>query len=664
LNVTDLFLELESDEAAIAAFRKAQNARTTNALCDAEYQRDVDLALAVLEDPNAVNGVSRRGDWIYTFLKTEDAPRGRWLRVPDGTVISRDADWQLVFNVDAFCAETDANWHWRGARTAWFGSERVLLVLSLDGSDQARYVEFDLERCAVVQGGFDLEPSRSSLDWIDADTLLVSSAVGDDATDMSWPGTARIWKRGQAFADAEVVFAADKSDLALWCGAERDLDGTALLSLTKASTIGKAVTTVRRDGQADVVLDAPADTTVTHDHSHFAYIVQSGPDVGCLMVGKIGEAAEVFVRPVDGLVVDSGSIMFLDGLLLWKQSVRMRAELWVRDLVDGISRQVPLPMDADAFYVYPFDANMDAGDGTLVLSVQGFAQPSTQYLFDLSKGVDGIEWREVYRAPDVFDADGIEVQLLEAHSADGTMVPYHLVLPKGAKMGEVPTLVYGYGGYGISLAPYYSGITGKLWLEKGGAYVMAYIRGGAELGPDWHLSAKGAGRDRAFEDFSAVADDLVARGVSRPSMIACHGGSNGGLLCGVMLTRYPEKFGAVWASVGVYDMLRFHKFSAGRAWIDEYGDPNVAEDAAWLEAYSPLHQVGAGPYPLALIDTSSHDDRVDPSHSRRFVAALNGVGHQPWYFEHEDGGHGGGGASRAKAKEVALGHRFLWHALG
>ncbi|MCO4824228.1 MAG: S9 family peptidase [Amylibacter sp.] len=662
--MSDQFLELETDEDAIASFRGAQNARTSAVLCDAQFDADVELAIAVLENPDAVNGVSRRGDWVYTFLKTEDAPRGRWLRVPDGTAISRGADWQVVFDVDAFCEATDVNWHWRGARTAWFKYDRVMLVLSHEGSDQSRYLEFDLESCSLVEGGFDLEPSRSSVSWIDADTLLVSSAVGDDGTESSWPGVARIWSRGTAFSDAEAVFSADKSDLALWCGAERDTDGTALLSLTKASTIGKAVTTVRRSGQDDVVLAAPEDTTAVHDHSHFAYIVQSGPDAGCLMLGAIGAVADVLVRPKDGLVVSAASLMFQDGLLIWKQSVRMAQELWVRDLVAGVSTRVALPSVADAFYVYPFDANSDAGDGTLVLSAQGFAQPSTQYLFDLKNGVDGIDWREVYRAPDLFDADGVEVQLHEAKSADGTMVPYHLVLPKGAVMGAVPTLIYGYGGYGVSLAPYYSGITGKLWLEKGGACVMAYIRGGAELGPEWHLSAKGAGRDRAFEDFAAISDDLVARGVSTPAKIACHGGSNGGLLCGVMLTRYPEKFGAIWASVGVYDMLRFHKFPAGRAWIDEYGDPGVAEDAAWLRAYSPLHQVNDGPYPATLIDTSSHDDRVDPSHSRRFVAALNGAGQQPWYYEHEDGGHGGGGASRAKAKEVALGHRFLWHAFG
>ena len=209
-------------------------------------------------------------------------------------------------------------------------------------------------------------------------------------------------------------------------------------------------------------------------------------------------------------------------------------------------------------------------------------------------------------------------------------------------------------------------MTGKTWIERGGAYVQAYIRGGAELGPDWHLAAKGPGRHRAFEDFAAVAADLVARGITTPDRIACHGGSNGGLLCGVMLTRYPTHFGAVWASVGVHDMLRFAHFPAGKAWIDEYGDPQDATARAWLLAYSPLHNVPpddpARPLPPALIDTSHHDDRVDPSHSRRFAAALQAGGHRPFYHEHQ-GGHGGGGGSHEKAAERALGLAFLRHAL-
>lgn len=224
-------------------------------------------------------------------------------------------------------------------------------------------------------------------------------------------------------------------------------------------------------------------------------------------------------------------------------------------------------------------------------------------------------------------------------------------------------LLYGYGGFGASLEPRYLPLFGKAWIEAGGAYAEAHIRGGGELGPDWHAQAKGAGRHKTFADFAAVAADLASRGITTPRRIACHGASNGGLLCGVMLTRYPERFGAIWASVGVYDMLRFTQFRAGRGWIDEYGDPDDPEARAWLAACSPIHNIPAGPLPPVLIDTSNRDDRVDPSHSRRFVAALQAAGHQPYFIEHR-GGHGGGGASYETAREVAMGFAFLRQALG
>jgi prolyl oligopeptidase len=238
-------------------------------------------------------------------------------------------------------------------------------------------------------------------------------------------------------------------------------------------------------------------------------------------------------------------------------------------------------------------------------------------------------------------------------------VPYHLVRPENPD-GPVPVLVHGYGGFGVSSLPHYTPVVGALWLERGGAYVVAHIRGGSELGPEWHLAAKGPGREKAFEDFAAIARDLAEAGISTPAQIACRGGSNGGLLTGVMLTRYPDLFGAIWSSVGLYDMLRFHEFPAGKVWIGEFGDPNDPKAAAWLRAYSPLHNIPGSDIrlPPTLLTTSDNDDRVDPSHARRFAAALKDKGHRPTFYQH-GGGHGGGGSSRSRAREAALGYGFL-----
>ncbi len=251
--------------------------------------------------------------------------------------------------------------------------------------------------------------------------------------------------------------------------------------------------------------------------------------------------------------------------------------------------------------------------------------------------------------------------LLEATSEDGTKVPYHIVLPKAWTKGELPVLQYGYGGFDVALGPYYSGVIGR-WLEQGNAYVMAYIRGGGEFGPNWHRTAKGHGRHRAFADFAAVARDLVARGYTTPSRIAGSGGSNGGLLTGVMTTRYPQDFGAIWCQVPVLDMTRFHVFPAGKAWIDEYGDPDNPADRDYLLSYSPLHNVkpaSEATYPSIYIESSSNDDRVHPSHARRFAAQLEALGHHPLFHEFGSGGHGGDGASTERATRTAMGYSFL-----
>jgi len=234
------------------------------------------------------------------------------------------------------------------------------------------------------------------------------------------------------------------------------------------------------------------------------------------------------------------------------------------------------------------------------------------------------------------------------------------------RAGPLPVLQYGYGGFSVALGPSYQRLSGPLWLTRGGAYVLAYIRGGSEFGASWHLAAKRENRARAFEDFAAVASDLVDRGYSTPEKIACSGGSNGGLLCSVMLTRYPDRFGAIWASVAVTDMLRYHLFPAGAGWMDEYGDPDAEPDRTWLKAYSPVHNVAPSnetTYPPALIVTNDSDDRVDPSHSRRFAALLEEAA-QPLTFLSRAGGHAGGGNLHEMAQNQALGFAFLRKTIG
>jgi prolyl oligopeptidase len=658
-----LFAELEDDAAAIAAFVQAENARTMARLGGAALDADIATVRSILERPDRVLAVTRRGHWQYTFRQTAANPRGLWLRLPEGHAPLPDADWTTVFDVDAFCRDSGQVWHWAGAATAWFDPDRVMLRLSLDGSDMKRHVEFDLNTCAIVPGGFDIGPERGgAVDWIDPDTLLWCCGTGDDAlTRSGWP---RLVKHLHRDGRAETVFACGADDLLASAYLVRTPDGIREVHLRMPAINMNVSHLVTPDGP--VAIPSPADTAGITDGTHYAYVAHADGDypAGTLVLGRLGGGHRALFTPAPRAAVDEDSVFFHDGWLIWKQAENLQSRIMVLDLAgDRPPQDLPLPEAAEVARVGTYDANPLGGDGTLTLDLSGFLVPRKTYLFDLKKGIAGITYRPLLTQPALFDASAHEVTLLNATSDDGTQVPYHLVRPKGGS-GPVPVMLYGYGGFSVSLDPHYDPVTGQLWLEHGGAYALAHIRGGAEFGPDWWTQAKGAGRPRAFADFAAIAADLVARGLSTPGQIACHGGSNGGLLCGVMLTRYPERFGAVWANVGVLDMLRFHRFPSGAGWIDEYGDPDDAAAAAWLAAYSPMHNIGPTPrYPPALIDTSDSDDRVHPSHSRRFAAALRAAGQDALFFSHA-GGHGGGGGSDEKARELALGFAFMRQAVG
>jgi len=666
------FPELESDPAAIAAFVAARNAESDAALAGPARDADEAAFRAILEAPNALRGLTRRAGHVYTFRQTPQNPRGLWLRLPESVAPAPDAAWEVVFDLDAHCAATGQVWVWRGAETSAFDPARVLVRLSLDGSDLTRSREFDLVARAFVPGGFDIGPDRGSVVWAAADAVLWNSAAAGDATAAGWSGTVRRIARGAAPATAAEVFRTDAGNLLCASWVTRAGGKDWIEARMEMPAIGMARVTLQWPGRPPLVLPAPEDAAPVFGHSHSAWIAQAkGPhSAGTLVLAPHGGAARVLFTPSPGNAVSSDDVFFHGDWLVWSETRWLVPRLMALDLrrPDAAPAEIALPVAAGSLHVAPFDASPDAGDGTLQVTLSGFLTPPQTWLFDLKAGVPGVSFRPLYVQPARFDATGCAVHLWKARSEDGTEVPYHIVLPRGhAGRRDLPVLQYGYGGFGVSLGPGYDAITGKGWIERGGAYVMAYIRGGAELGPDWHLCAKGAGRVRAFQDFAAVAADLVARGITRPDRIACHGGSNGGLLCGVMLTRYTGHFGAVWASVGVMDMLRFAQFPAGRGWIDEYGDPGDAAARFWLRAYSPLHNVPAAdparPLPATLIDTSHRDDRVDPSHSRRFAAMLRKAGHQPFYYEHQ-GGHGGGGASHEKAAEQALGFAFLRRALG
>ncbi|MGO7163605.1 prolyl oligopeptidase family serine peptidase, partial [Rhizobium johnstonii] len=497
------------------------------------------------------------------------------------------------------------------------------------------------------------------------------------ATRSGWPRVGRRLKRGQRPEDAAVMFeAADEDVYGFNLVIDPALSGASadrgLIDIfVAAHEIGVASAfLIANDGtQRRIDLPKEADFQFNHDHCLWRAKTDERVATGSLVLQRFDPASETALLGPERILFQPGEGQSIAQMMLMQEwcvfiiSDRLRPRLMVLDLTrpDAEQREIALPADMQTAHFRPLHADLHLGDDTLHIVGQGFLQPPVCYRLELSDRSKEAEPIFVAAAPSYFDATDMSSELLEAVSEDGTRVTYRLVLPKQWTKGALPVLLYGYGGFDVPLSPSYSGVTGR-WLEQGGAYVQAYIRGGGEFGPDWYRSAKRQGRDRAFADFVAIARDLVARGYTVPSRIACQGGSNGGLLTGVMLTRYPDDFGAVWCQVPVLDMTRFHLFAAGQAWMDEYGDPETPVDRDFMLGYSPLHNVGPATkvsYPPIYIESSANDDRVHPSHARRFAARLEEEGHRPLFHEFGSGGHGGDGNSEERAARAAMGYSFL-----
>lgn len=679
----DLFLEKDDDPQTLA-FISARNARSDEALATPEMEADAEALRSMMERQDRLIVPTRRGEWLFDFNRSRDNPLGVLRRLPATDAPRADGAWETVFDVDAFCAHEGKRWIFGGCVTCPFEPTRVLLRLSDGGSDLTRFLEFDLETKRVVNGGFDTPAVRAQASWLSTDEIAYFGSIDAfSATQSGWPRVGRRLRRGEAPAEAEILFEAAPTDVTGYgfiidpeLGGHTGPDTRQIRVFMANHEIGKLSLHVEDADGVARRLPLPRDIGFDINHSHILWLAKSDEQVasGSLVLQALtpfdaeplAPKRRILVAPQPGRAVHHFTL--LRHWAIYTVDDRLSPELYALDLTqeDAVPQRIDLPDGIEALYFTSLHADLHLGDDTLHVIGSGFLVPPTRYTLALSDR-DRNPTREPLAlvpqetSPAFFDAEGMTSELLEATSEDGTKVPYHLVLPKVWKNGELPVLIYGYGGFAAPLAPHYSGTTGR-FLEQGGAYVQAYIRGGSELGLDWHTPVKREGRHKAYEDFVAIGRDLVKRGYTNPSRIACTGASNGGLLTGVMLTRYPDDFGAVWCRVPVLDMTRFHLFPAGRAWIDEYGNPDDEKDRAFLLSYSPLHQVKPATdqaYPPVYIESSSNDDRVHPSHARRFAMQLEEAGHLPLFHEYGSGGHGGAGNSAEMARRTAMGYSFL-----
>ena len=662
----DPFVWLEDVEGERAlGWVEARNAETLaaargTATFDAIKARSLDI----LTSTDRIAYPSFRGDWLTNFWTDADNPRGLWRRTTEESYLSGEPEWETLLDVDALGAEEGVNWAFKGATCLRPGYRHCLVRLSRGGADAVETREFDTDAKAFVEGGFVLPEAKGATAWIDENTLLISTDFGPGSmTDSGYPRIVKRWTRGTPLAEAETVYEGDASDVGIWAGSY-DLDGRIIPVIVHRRTFFEGTTLVEHEG-AFVPLDIPLDADPGLVGDRMTLYLRSDweaggrtYDTGTLL--SIGYDAflggsrdfDVIVQPGDRQTVQSVSTTKRTVLVSLLDEVQ--PQLWQYRYADGAwsGTRIPAPELATLSVVATSDA-----DDRFFFNASSFLQPSTLYLAH-EGGTAAVRQLDPQ-----FDADGLAVQQRHAISRDGTRVPYFIVRREGAS-GPAPTLLYGYGGFEVSLTPSYNAIAGANWLAEGGVYVVANIRGGGEFGPAWHRAAQRENRQLAYDDFLAVAEHLVDSGVTTPDHLGMMGGSNGGLLIGAALTQRPDLFGAAVIQVPLLDMKRYHLLLAGASWVAEYGDPDSPDDWAFISRYSPYQNVDAdATYPRTLITTTTRDDRVHPGHARKFAALLERSGHDVVYFENTEGGHGSGVTPEQQATMYAVTYGYLWNQL-
>lgn len=623
-------------------------------------------ALEVLDTDSRIPYVRRRGEFLYNFWRDAANPRGLWRRTTLESYRSgQTVEWDVVIDVDELARADGENWVWAGADVIEPDHRRALISLSRGGSDAAVVREFDMQSRTFVPGGFALPEAKSRVCWEDHDTLLVGTDFGPGSlTDSGYPRIVKRWRRGEPLSAAETVFTGSASDVIVAASVDRT-PGYERTLLSRAVDFFNDETYQLRSGEL-VRIDAPTDAGVSVHRNWLLIELRTDWHTGTadFTAGSLLAADyEEFLAGTAELSVvfapDAHTCLHQYSwtrdklVMVTLADVATRVEIvtpgsWSRRAVEGLA---PSSNTVIA-------ATDDTGD-EIFLDSSGFLTPST-----LLYGTDDGTVTPIKQAPSFFDTAGLSVAQHFATSDDGTKVPYFVVGPKDP--GEPrPTLLGGYGGFEVAQTPGYGGVLGRLWLSRGGTYVLANIRGGGEYGPGWHTQAMRENRHKVTEDFAAVARDLVARGITTPAQLGAQGGSNGGLLMGVMLTRYPELFGALVCQVPLLDMKRFHLLLAGASWVAEYGNPDDPQDWAFLSQYSPYQNISAEKdYPPVLITTSTRDDRVHPGHARKMTAALEAAGHPVRYYENIEGGHAGAADNAQTAFKSALAFTFLHRMLG
>ena len=666
-----LWLE-EIDGKGALAWVETQNAATLTRFGDQRFAADRDALAAIFDRPDNIPLIARRGARVFNFWKDAAHPRGLWRATTLDSYRREPPEWGILLDLDALAAKEGEDWTWSGAATIHGTHDRAMLMLSRGGADAVVLREFDLPARDFVPEGFTLPEAKGGAAWLDLDTLLLSSASGEGMTTSSgYARTVRLWRRGTDPLAATVIFETQAHHMAVGAGVDRESAEERLEFVDRIGFCDAVVWIGDRTGPKTRI-DVPTDASVEWHRGWLAVKRRTpwtvggethppdtvlGISLAAFLAGdrrftKLFEPAER--RALQGFFWSGGRLVLsiLDDLKPVFEVLTPSDASWSRDRITGLP-------DIGVAHAWSLDVRTEESNGDLLASAQDPLTPPSLYLVPPLAAPQLLK-----RAPQAFDPVGLVMTRHEAVSEDGTRIPYVQVGPPG-HTGEAPVHLSGYGGFGISQLPYYNSAVGKLWLERGGTGVVANIRGGGEFGTAWHDAGRQDKKRLSHDDFAAVAADLVRRGVTRPGRIAAEGGSNGGILITNMLTRYPERFGALFCAIPLIDMRRYAKLHAGASWIAEFGDPDDPADWEFLAGISAYHAAVPGrSYPPILIATSRRDDRVHPGHARKMAAKLQVMGYEAYFYEPAAGGHGYGKDNAERAAFTALGYNFLRRAIG
>lgn len=668
-NEDHLYLEEVLGEKAIAEV-KVWNERTLNRLIgDPRFAVLEGQALEILNSKDKIPYVSYRNGETHNFWQDAQAVRGIWRKSTLDSYLSAEPKWEAVLDIDALAKAEDKNWVYKGNSCLSPDYQLCMVTLSDGGKDASIQREFNAKTKSWVEGGFITKESKGGSSWLDKDTQLVGVDFGPGTmTASGYPMTARLWKRGEALDAAVEFMRGELTDVGLFAGAHERADGSREIVVTRAVTFydNETYWIPRKDGvlQKPVKFPVPPKSSLGSEFKGQMLLTLNEDwreyKTGDLVSFSLDDfMADDEIASVN-LVYRPDEKSSLNGYGQTKSKILMSIS---RDVTSGAyefdwdgTKWTSRPLDFPANGTVSIGATNDKEDIAFINS-DSFLSPSTLWTYDTGSAKKA----KAKALPDWFDASAMVAEQFFATSKDGTKVPYFVVRSKATKLdGTNPTLLYGYGGFEVSLNPSYSATRGKLWLEQGGVYVLANIRGGGEYGPKWHQAGLKTNRQLIYDDFIGVAEKLIADKITAPKHLGIEGGSNGGLLMGVMFTQRPDLFNAVVCAVPLLDMLRYDKLLAGASWVGEYGSPADPVEGAFLREISPYHNIDPKvTYPEVFFLTSTKDDRVHPGHARKTARRMQDQGHDFLYYENIDGGHSAAANLKETAKRLALQHVYL-----